>query len=187
MHACASSLFQSVPEQVRKQKLAHGRAAKAGDAVAQFDLCHSPSELHLAADKLIEWAPAILSEHEQDSDALIFLVERLRTAASSLERPVGWNREHGGAKRKAYAVEKIIRCVCASGLLSADRNLRDAVEQSVRLVTSETMANYIIAMSVAVSNVPSSATLSRARLMVCLLYTSPSPRDLSTSRMPSSA
>ena len=29
--------------------------------------------------------------------------------------------------------------------------------------------------------------LPNARIMVCLLYTSPSPRDLSTSRMPSSA
>jgi len=28
---------------------------------------------------------------------------------------------------------------------------------------------------------------SPARLVICLLYTSPSPRDLSTSRMPSSA
>ena len=164
--ACASSLFQSIPEQVRKQKMAHGRAAEAGEASSQFDLCHFPSELHLAADKLIEWAPAILSEHEQDSDALIFLVQRLRTAASSLEMPVGWNRERGGGKRKAYAVEKIIRCVFASGLLSADRNLREAVEQSVRLVTSETMANYIMAMSLAVCNMPSSATLSRARLAV---------------------
>ena len=87
--ACASSLFQSVPEQVRKQKLAYGRAAEAGDDVAQFDLCHFPSELHLAADKPIEWAPAILSKHVQDSETLIFLAERLRTAASSLERPCG--------------------------------------------------------------------------------------------------
>ena len=31
------------------------------------------------------------------------------------------------------------------------------------------------------------AKLSEAELMTCLLYTSPSPRDLSTSRMPSSA
>ena len=99
--ACASSLFQSVPEQVRKQKLAYGRAAEASDAVAQFDLCHFPSELHLAADKLIEWAPAILSKHVQDSGTLTFLVDRLRTAASSLERPVGRNPEHGGGRRRA--------------------------------------------------------------------------------------
>ena len=32
-----------------------------------------------------------------------------------------------------------------------------------------------------------SATVSAALLLSCLLYTSPSPRDLSTSRMPSSA
>ena len=164
--ACASSLFQSVPEQVRKQKLAYGRAAEASDAVAQFDLCHFPSELHLAADKLTEWAPAILSKHVQDSATLTFLVDRLRTAASSLERPVGRNREHGGGRRKAYSIEKIIRCVCTSGLLSADRNLRVAVEQSVRLVASETMGNYIMAMSVAASDMPSPATLSRARLTV---------------------
>ena len=31
------------------------------------------------------------------------------------------------------------------------------------------------------------ATFARLRAMICLLYTSPSPRDLSTSRMPSSA
>ena len=30
-------------------------------------------------------------------------------------------------------------------------------------------------------------TLQQAMQMICLLYTSPSPRDLSTSRMPSSA
>ena len=32
-----------------------------------------------------------------------------------------------------------------------------------------------------------SVTVSAAEIMICLLYTSPSPRDLSTSRMPSSA
>jgi len=31
------------------------------------------------------------------------------------------------------------------------------------------------------------AALRKARFAACLLYTSPSPRDLSTSRMPSSA
>ena len=31
------------------------------------------------------------------------------------------------------------------------------------------------------------AVVARADLVACLLYTSPSPRDLSTSRMPSSA
>ena len=31
------------------------------------------------------------------------------------------------------------------------------------------------------------ASTSQARIQACLLYTSPSPRDLSTSRMPSSA
>ena len=31
------------------------------------------------------------------------------------------------------------------------------------------------------------ATVERLRMVACLLYTSPSPRDLSTSRMPSSA
>lgn len=105
--ACASSLFQSVPEQVRKQKLANGRAAEASDAVAQFDLCNFPSELHLAADKLIEWAPAILSKHVQDSGTLTFLVDRLRTAASSLERPAGRNLKRVGRQR-AYVIEKII-------------------------------------------------------------------------------
>ena len=70
--ACASSLFQSVPEQVRKQARAYGRAAEDSDAVAQLDLRHLPSELHLAAVKLVEWAPAILLEHPQDSDTLVF-------------------------------------------------------------------------------------------------------------------
>ena len=32
-----------------------------------------------------------------------------------------------------------------------------------------------------------SAGLSNTQIVICLLYTSPSPRDLSTSRMPSSA
>ena len=32
-----------------------------------------------------------------------------------------------------------------------------------------------------------SATLTHTQFITCLLYTSPSPRDLSTSRMPSSA
>ena len=36
-------------------------------------------------------------------------------------------------------------------------------------------------------NNPSSAVVRSAQILSCLLYTSPSPRDLSTSRMPSSA
>lgn len=75
------------------------------------------------------------------------------------------NRENGG-RRRTYLIEKIIRSVSLSGLLSADRNLKAPVEQSVRLVTSETMGNYIMEMSVAASEMPSPATLSRARLTV---------------------
>ena len=37
------------------------------------------------------------------------------------------------------------------------------------------------------SNRERQALLDRVRDLLCLLYTSPSPRDLSTSRMPSSA
>lgn len=70
--ACASSLLRSVPEQVRKQKRAYGRATEASFVVAQFDLRHFPPEIHLVADKLIEWAPAILSKHAQDYVTQIF-------------------------------------------------------------------------------------------------------------------
>ena len=38
--ACASSLFQSIPEQVRKQKMAHGRAAEAGEASSPVSYTH---------------------------------------------------------------------------------------------------------------------------------------------------
>ena len=58
-------------------------------------------------------------------------------------------------------------------------------------VTSDALQNVIDPMSGAFIYVPGTADLLSAaacdRSIPCLLYTSPSPRDLSTSRMPSSA
>ena len=45
----------------------------------------------------------------------------------------------------------------------------------------------LIAMIAAGAICATSGSLSLTTLLTCLLYTSPSPRDLSTSRMPSSA
>ena len=74
-------------------------------------------------------------------------------------------------------------------IVYSDRNLRFTWSQLNRRV--DDMAKGLIAIGVErgthvgiwAANVPDWLTL----LYACLLYTSPSPRDLSTSRMPSSA
>ena len=60
-------------------------------------------------------------------------------------------------------------------------------EFDAELVTTRTAWLFARMLSLDVQSIPVPETLSFWRSAGCLLYTSPSPRDLSTSRMPSSA
>ena len=84
----------------------------------------------------------------------------------------------------AFAILIVLSGVIAfigyRGLSSARVLVDDIVNSNmakIRLSNDMVNANYVIAMQMRNIVLPTS----------CLLYTSPSPRDLSTSRMPSSA
>ena len=63
------------------------------------------------------------------------------------------------------------------------RALHYAIEAGYRLIDTAHMYENEDIVGEAVQQ----SGLSRSEFFICLLYTSPSPRDLSTSRMPSSA
>ena len=60
----------------------------------------------------------------------------------------------------------------ASDMLLQDQRLNDMSQQVLELQSKHSLAT---------------ATIEELRSQVCLLYTSPSPRDINSSRMPSSA
>ena len=73
------------------------------------------------------------------------------------------------SRTKTIAEKGLVRLSMAGG------NLEDVVARAGAAFTQDKPAKWAF------------DPLFRARVMNCLLYTSPSPRDLSTSRMPSSA
>ena len=54
-------------------------------------------------------------------------------------------------------------------------------------VNSTSWANIVVAAEAMERRLTVRRSKARPRMVICLLYTSPSPRDLSKSRMPSSA
>ena len=65
------------------------------------------------------------------------------------------------------------------------QSLRDEIESTKKRIQSENRKEKSSARRV--NNLSEEISLLQRLLKDCLLYTSPSPRDLSTSRMPSSA
>ena len=65
------------------------------------------------------------------------------------------------------------------------RSKQGFVFQKPIMLRRSALDNVIYPLSL--RGVPRAEAKQRASAMICLLYTSPSPRDLSTSRMPSSA
>ena len=65
----------------------------------------------------------------------------------------------------------------------------DKKEKLYKTVANSAIWNLVMGIVVLVTGITSGVLLliSAVRLMSCLLYTSPSPRDPKTSRMPSSA
>ena len=68
-------------------------------------------------------------------------------------------------------------------IFSLDKTSKVSLQMQIRQIFVESILNRTLLPG---DKLPSSRALS-TQLSVCLLYTSPSPRDLSTSRMPSSA
>jgi len=67
------------------------------------------------------------------------------------------------------------------------RNVPFRAVLSAGLIFNLAVGPLALTAQQASADVPSITIRANTRLVVCLLYTSPSPRDLSTSRMPSSA
>ena len=61
------------------------------------------------------------------------------------------------------------------------------ISETAEGIRAKKVSDIIKAVDVKTEVYPGFATDLQAQFMACLLYTSPSPRDLSTSRMPSSA
>ena len=61
------------------------------------------------------------------------------------------------------------------------------IADDVSFVTSQVLFDGILNAKKVSLQVPESQQETLDKILACLLYTSPSPRDLSTSRMPSSA
>ena len=72
-----------------------------------------------------------------------------------------------------------VRLIATGGTISNREGGRLTAKELIELVPN--LTNYAQVEAEQFANVSSS------QLTLCLLYTSPSPRDLSTSRMPSSA
>ena len=64
---------------------------------------------------------------------------------------------------------------------------QDATTNPSLLLKAASLANYQQLIASAVSWAKTQSSNAEQQVIDCLLYTSPSPRDLSTSRMPSSA
>ena len=60
-----------------------------------------------------------------------------------------------------------------------------ATEKKTRIATAESCTGGLI--GAAITAIPGSSTPFKGGIIACLLYTSPSPRDATLSRMPSSA
>ena len=112
-----------------------------------------------------------------------------------VEHDVGW-RMHSGAWVEfattlapgAYQVEVRL------GSTLLDNNVNESMQVRVTVTATENIeqtASGARALaqieSLVINALHRPATPAEASAMFCLLYTSPSPRDLSTSRMPSSA
>ena len=85
-------------------------------------------------------------------------------------------------------------CLAVSGVASAQDVLRDGDDLQINVPASS--GNQIVVNTQFVIDTPTDLTNlfvsfddqgANRDIDICLLYTSPSPRDLSTSRMPSSA
>ena len=104
--------------------------------------------------------------------------------------PDMWERAR--VRHESTPVPEELEFAVASALRAGQRRLRGrrALRRSVSGVLAGCACFVLLvdaspAFARAVSDVPVLGGL--ARVVTCLLYTSPSPRDLSTSRMPSSA
>ena len=92
----------------------------------------------------------------------------------------GWPQPHG------------IRCIYHGSILSNDSKLEVLQKGELQPVVIHIVVQPEAWTPYSPPELPSSSTVqhdakNRAPPLSCLLYTSPSPRDLSTSRMPSSA
>ena len=80
---------------------------------------------------------------------------------------------------------------CLKGLKVNKKRVNELLNRSLMLVTPLTkVIGYDLASKVALNAYNKNISLKESCMELtnfCLLYTSPSPRDLSTSRMPSSA
>ena len=73
-------------------------------------------------------------------------------------------------------------------MLSTQYRLRlEGICKSIAAGQEVSIADMIWAEKLSKANTSARGMLKTARRMVCLLYTSPSPRDTALSRMPSSA
>ena len=70
---------------------------------------------------------------------------------------------------------------------TAAEEVAEAVKAAEEAVATTEQAEEAMPAEEAASETPAETTTEEAEEEPCLLYTSPSPRDLSTSRMPSSA
>ena len=92
-----------------------------------------------------------------------------------------------GTKAAQYMIAKIISAVLASIRLVPYKQRVALGGAFFQYVVSPVSKNKERILENVDHVVPELDPAARARLIACLLYTSPSPRDLSTSRMPSSA
>ena len=71
-----------------------------------------------------------------------------------------------------------------NGATSPAGSVVQVVNTSSDTRTNTTSTSYVVATDIAATITPTSSS---SKIYVCLLYTSPSPRDRTRSRMPSSA